>query len=160
LILIRLYFILTILITEDDVNTHLNHRRIFLCSTPCGVGSLLCMRNINCKSHWLAICCLFRIFYYFLDRRNSYYYRDTEVEVGLSMLLLKWSKIVWCKRSRYFLGTIQHILEKSLKISKGQSESYMGVYFIFMLYNCYVPTYHRFLRQNCFSNIKTSSKRL
>jgi hypothetical protein len=22
-----------------------------------------------------------------------------------------------------------------------------GVYFIFMLYNCYVPTYHRFLRQ-------------
>jgi hypothetical protein len=88
-----LYFILTILITEDDhnhiffwqlqlrwfvfitynkmilsnriiqftcnaVNTHLNHRRIFLFSRPCGVGPLLCMRNINCKPHWLAICCL------------------------------------------------------------------------------------------------------
>ena len=39
------------------------------------------------------------------------------------MLLLKWSKIVWSKRSRYFLGTFQHILEKSLKIPKGQSES-------------------------------------
>ena len=39
------------------------------------------------------------------------------------MLLLKWSKIVWSKRSRYFLGTIQHILKKSLKIPKGQSES-------------------------------------
>jgi hypothetical protein len=39
------------------------------------------------------------------------------------MLLLKWSKIVWSKRSSYFLGTIQHILKKSLKIPKGQSES-------------------------------------
>ena len=35
-----------------------------------------------------------------------------------------------------------------------------GVYFIFMLYNCYVPTYHRFYGKDCFSNIKTSSKRL
>ena len=42
--------------------------RIFLFSTPCGVGSLLCMRNINCKPHWLAICCLSRI-YFFLDRQ-------------------------------------------------------------------------------------------
>jgi hypothetical protein len=33
------------------------------------VGSLLCMRNINCKPHWLAICCLSRIFYFFLDRQ-------------------------------------------------------------------------------------------
>jgi hypothetical protein len=40
-----------------------------------------------------------------------------------NMLLLKWSKIVWFKRSRYLLGTIQHILKKSLKIPKGQSES-------------------------------------
>ena len=32
------------------------------------------------------------------------------------MPLLKWSEIVWSKRSRYFLGTIQHILKKSLKI--------------------------------------------
>ena len=46
------------------VNTHLNHRRIFLFSTPCGVESLLCMRNINCKPHWLTICCLSRIFYF------------------------------------------------------------------------------------------------
>ena len=46
------------------VNTHLNHRRIFLFSTPCGVGSLLCTRNINCKTHWLAICCLSRIFFF------------------------------------------------------------------------------------------------
>ena len=38
---------------------------------------------------------------------------------GLSMLLLKWIKIVWSKRSRYFLGTIL----KSLKIPQGQSES-------------------------------------
>jgi hypothetical protein len=42
--------------TCNAVNTHLNHIRIFLFSTPCGVGSLLCMRNINCKPHWLAIC--------------------------------------------------------------------------------------------------------
>jgi hypothetical protein len=40
--------------TCNAVNTHLIHRRIFLFSTPCGVGSLLCMRNINCKPHWLA----------------------------------------------------------------------------------------------------------
>ena len=39
------------------------------------------------------------------------------------MLLLKWSQIVWSKRSRYFFGTIQYILRKSLKIPKGQSES-------------------------------------
>ena len=50
-------------------NTHLNHRRIFLFSTPCGMRSLLCMRNINCKPDWLAICCLSRIFYFFLDRQ-------------------------------------------------------------------------------------------
>ena len=56
--------------TCNAVNTHLIHRRIFLFSTPCGVGSLLCMRNINCKPHWLAICCLSsRIFYFFLDRQ-------------------------------------------------------------------------------------------
>ena len=48
---------------------NLNHRRIFLFSTPCGVGSLLAMRNINCKPHWLAICCLSRIFYFVLDRQ-------------------------------------------------------------------------------------------
>jgi hypothetical protein len=42
---------------------------------------------------------------------------------GLSMLLLKWIKIVWSKRSRCVLGTIQHILKKSLKIPQGQSES-------------------------------------
>jgi hypothetical protein len=71
LILIRLYFILTILnriiqFTCNAVNAHLNHRRIFLFSTPCGVGSLLCMRNINCKPHWLAICCLSRIFYWYI----------------------------------------------------------------------------------------------
>ena len=45
------------------INTHLNHRRIFLFSTPCGVVSLLCMRTINCKPHWLTICCLSRIFF-------------------------------------------------------------------------------------------------
>jgi sRNA-binding regulator protein Hfq len=80
LILIRLYFILTILITEDDHNhivfAHLIHRRIFLFSTPCGVWSLVCMRNINCKPHWLAICCLSRIFYFFLDQ-----YREHDVKV-------------------------------------------------------------------------------
>ena len=48
-----------------QLNTHLNHRRIFLFSTPCGVGSLLCMRNINCKPHWLAICWLSRILIFF-----------------------------------------------------------------------------------------------
>jgi hypothetical protein len=55
--------------TCNAVNTHLNHRRIFLFSTPCGVGSLLCMRNINYRPHWLAMCCLSRIFYFFLDRQ-------------------------------------------------------------------------------------------
>jgi hypothetical protein len=45
----------------SPINTHLNHRRIFLFSTPCGVGSLLCMRNINCKPHWLANHCSFHI---------------------------------------------------------------------------------------------------
>jgi hypothetical protein len=33
---------------------------------------------------------------------------------GISMLLLKWSKIVWSKRSRYLLGTI----EKKIKYSR------------------------------------------
>ena len=51
--------------TCNPVSTHLTHRRIFLFSTRCGVGSLLCMRNINCKPHWLAICYLSRIFYFF-----------------------------------------------------------------------------------------------
>jgi hypothetical protein len=51
--------------TCNAVNTHLNHRRIFLFSTPYGVGSLLCMWNINYKPHWLAICCLSRIFYFY-----------------------------------------------------------------------------------------------
>jgi hypothetical protein len=63
------YFFLPIQFTCNAVNTHLNHRRIFLFSTPCGVGSVLYMRNINCKPHWLAICCLSRIFYFFLDRQ-------------------------------------------------------------------------------------------
>ena len=55
--------------TCNAVSMHLNHRKIFLFSTRCGVGSLLCMRNINCKLHWLATCCLSRIFYFFLDRQ-------------------------------------------------------------------------------------------
>jgi hypothetical protein len=46
--------------TCNAVNTHLIHRRIFL----------LCMRNINCKPHWLAICCLSRIFYFFQVLQN------------------------------------------------------------------------------------------
>jgi hypothetical protein len=56
LISIRTLSSIIIQFTCNAVNTHLNHRRIFLFSTPCGVGSLLCMRNINCKPHWLAIC--------------------------------------------------------------------------------------------------------
>jgi hypothetical protein len=55
--------------TCNASNTHLNHRRIFLFSTPCGMRSLLCMRNINCKPDWLAICCLSRTFNFFLDRQ-------------------------------------------------------------------------------------------
>ena len=30
-------------------SVHLSDSRIFLFSTPCGVGSPLCMRNMNCK---------------------------------------------------------------------------------------------------------------
>ena len=33
-------------------------------------------------------------------------------------------------------------------------------FYLTFVYNCYVPTYHRFLLQDCFSNIKTSSTRL
>ena len=55
--------------TQPNVSTHLNHRRLFLFSTRYGVDSLLCMRNINGKPHWLAICYLSRIFYFFLDRQ-------------------------------------------------------------------------------------------
>jgi hypothetical protein len=53
----------------NAVSTHISHRRIFLFSTRCGVGSLLCMRNIICKPQWLVICYLSRIFYFFLDRQ-------------------------------------------------------------------------------------------
>jgi hypothetical protein len=51
--------------TCNAVNTHLSNRRIFLFSTPCGVVSLLCMQNINCKPHGLAIFCLSRIYHFF-----------------------------------------------------------------------------------------------
>jgi hypothetical protein len=53
----------------NAVSTQLNHRRTFLLSIRCGVGSLLCMWNINCQSHWLAICCLSRIYHFSLDRQ-------------------------------------------------------------------------------------------
>ena len=33
-------------------------------------------------------------------------------------------------------------------------------FYLTFVYNCYVPTYHRFYGKDCFSNIKTSSKRL
>jgi hypothetical protein len=59
------------------VNTHFIHRRIFLFSTPCDVGSLLCMRNINCKPHWLVICCL---------SRNSVVIKDRERDVRVQVL--------------------------------------------------------------------------
>jgi hypothetical protein len=35
----------------------------------------------------------------------------------------------------------------NLGLMKKKYFGWSGVYFIFMLYNCYVPTYHRFLRQ-------------
>jgi hypothetical protein len=76
--------------TCSAVNTQLNHRRIFLFSTPCGLGSLLCMRTINCKPHWLAICCLSRIFYSWkkvivcmIDRQySSYCFLASEMSIG------------------------------------------------------------------------------
>jgi hypothetical protein len=79
---------------------------------------------------------------------------------GLSMLLLKWCKIVWSKRSRYFLGTIQQIaLTFSITspcvkvLSKPKDKypdfKYMCLFYFYLtfVYNCYVPTYHRFLLQ-------------
>jgi hypothetical protein len=41
------------------------------------------------------------------------------------MLLLKWSQIVWSKRSRYFLGTIQHILRKSWRYQRDNQNPYI-----------------------------------
>ena len=53
-------------ITCNAVSTHLNHRRIFLFLTRWGVGSLLRIRNINYKLHWLVIystCLVYSIFF-------------------------------------------------------------------------------------------------
>jgi hypothetical protein len=41
------------------------------------------------------------------------------------MLLLKWSKIVWSKRSRYFLGTIQHTLRRVWRYQRGNQNPYI-----------------------------------
>ena len=41
------------------------------------------------------------------------------------MLLLKWSQIVWSKRSRYFLSTIQHILRKSWRYQRDNQNPYI-----------------------------------
>jgi hypothetical protein len=62
-------------LTCNAVSAHLNHRRIFLFSTRYGVGLLLCMRNINCKPHWLAICCM-------IDRQySSYHFLVSDVSI-------------------------------------------------------------------------------
>jgi hypothetical protein len=75
--------------TCSAVNTHLNHRRIFLFSTPSGVGSLLCMQNINWKLHWLAICCLSRIyiFFSFYSSEARKQYDEQEKNVHLSVVI-------------------------------------------------------------------------
>jgi hypothetical protein len=59
-----LTFVSSILLNQPPMHKwwiQSNHKRIFLFSTSCGVGSQLCMRNINCKPHWLAICWMSRI---------------------------------------------------------------------------------------------------
>jgi hypothetical protein len=81
---------------------------------------------------------------------------------GLSMLLLNWSKIVWSKRSRCLLGTIQQIaltfsnmcitvpiiVWETILWKKLLWMKWCLLYFyLTFVYNCYVPTYHRFLRQ-------------
>jgi hypothetical protein len=50
--------------TCNAVSMHLNHRKIVLLSTHCGVGSPLCMRNINYKTSltgYICICYLSKI---------------------------------------------------------------------------------------------------
>jgi hypothetical protein len=81
------------------------------------------------------------------------------------MLLLKWSTIVWSKRSRYFVGTIQQIT-LTFSITSSFFKNYFGwsgVYFIFILHLYITVTFRHtivFYGKDCFSNIKTSSKRL
>jgi hypothetical protein len=108
LILIRLYFILTILTTEDDHN-HIvfdwSHRIIFLFSIPCGVGSLLCMRNINCKPHSLAICCLSRIFFFFsIDSSEA---RKQYDEYCLSIIKIVNMMYKYERMLRYILNDVE-----------------------------------------------------
>ena len=55
-------------ITCNAVSTHLNHKRIFLFFTRLGVWSLLRIRNINCKLHWLVIYSTCLVYFCFLER--------------------------------------------------------------------------------------------
>ena len=54
----------------NAISTHLNHRRIGLCFTRCGVGSLVWMRNINCQAHWLTFDVLFCKLHYGFGRNR------------------------------------------------------------------------------------------
>jgi hypothetical protein len=79
----------------NAVSTHISHRRIYLFSTRCSVGScgVLCMRNINCKPHWLVICYLSRIFLivnvmYNFERMSRYILYEVEANHHLISIRL------------------------------------------------------------------------
>jgi hypothetical protein len=92
-----------------------------------------------------------------------YYRRDHTFDVKtcfqqnryvFDVIVTSWALFVFCI-SWNFARDISTVFEeiKHLRIinnwglMKQNYFGWSGVYFIFMLYNCYVPTYHRFLRQ-------------
>jgi hypothetical protein len=76
------------------------------------------------------------------------------------MLLLKWSKIVWSKRNRYFLGTIQQIAptfsitSSFFNVFSKEKDKYSDFKYIDILYS-QLPKAIRFLPVNFLFDDKT-----
>ena len=59
--------------TCNAVNTHLNHRRIFLFYAPCGMGSLFCACEILIANliDWLFAACLEYFIFFSIDSSEA-----------------------------------------------------------------------------------------
>jgi hypothetical protein len=51
----------------DDINYGRRSQPYFFLTIATQLFLFITLRNINCKPHWLAICCLSRVFFFFLD---------------------------------------------------------------------------------------------
>jgi hypothetical protein len=76
------------------------------------------------------------------------------------VIVTSWALFVFCI-SWNFARDISTVFEEIKHLRSRAPEKYFTrLLKSYIVYNCYVPTYHRFYGKDCFSNIKTSSKRL